>query len=85
MASSADRLAYNLKLLDALAYGKVDVVPDWRTTLTSQGHLVTDARTCEWLWTGHGAAGLPGHPDGSADGPRRNLETALGSYVEAVR
>ena len=45
LASAADRLAYNLKLPDARAYGRVEVSPDWRTSLRSKGHLVTDARS----------------------------------------
>ena len=45
MASTADRLTYNLKLLDALAYGKTEVDATWRSSLRSMGHLVTDARS----------------------------------------
>ena len=45
MASASDRLVYNVKLLDALAYGKVEVTASWRTELVTKGHLVTDAKS----------------------------------------
>ena len=45
MASCTDRLVYNLKLLDALSNGVLEVKPDWRQTLPVKGHLVTDARS----------------------------------------
>ena len=45
MASASDRLVYNLKLLDALAYGKVEVTANWRSELVTRGHLVTDAKS----------------------------------------
>ena len=48
-ASTADHLAYNLKLLDALAYGKVEVTSSWRDSLKSKGHLVTDARSLSYV------------------------------------
>ena len=45
MASASDRLVYNLKLLDALAYGKFEVSSSWRAELVTRGHLVTDAKS----------------------------------------
>ena len=45
MAACTDRLVYNLKLLDALLNGRLEVGPDWRDKLSMQGHLVTDARS----------------------------------------
>ena len=45
MSPAADCLVYNVKLLDALFYGDLDVPADWRNHLRAQGCLVTDARS----------------------------------------
>ena len=45
MSSAADRLVYNMKLLDALLHAEVEVPADWRHHLLTQGYLVTDARS----------------------------------------
>ena len=45
LAGSADKLLYNQKLLDALWYGDTEVSPEWRDSLKTEGHLVTDAKS----------------------------------------
>ena len=45
MSTAADRLVYNMKLSDALAYGDLEVNAEWRGSLTTAGHLVTDAKS----------------------------------------
>ncbi|CAE7928562.1 RE1, partial [Symbiodinium sp. KB8] len=45
MAACADRLVYNLKLLDVIQTGNFEVKSTWRSTMAQKGHLVTDARS----------------------------------------
>ena len=45
MSTAADKLLYNMKLLDALYYAHVEVDLAWRDNLVTEGHLVTDARS----------------------------------------
>ncbi|CAE7228738.1 RE1, partial [Symbiodinium sp. CCMP2456] len=45
MASASDRLLYNMKLTDAMFYGRLEVEGEWRSYLRTRGALVTDARS----------------------------------------
>ena len=45
MAAASDRLVYNLKLLEALLFGKLEVPATWRAELQVKGHLVSDAKS----------------------------------------
>eukprot|EP00439_Symbiodinium_sp_Y106_P070485 s391_g12.t1 len=45
MSGASDRLIFNQKLYDSLAYGLLEVPNSWREELRCEGHLVTDAKS----------------------------------------